>query len=107
MNWDQFKTIVWLRWRLSRNQFGRGGQLNAVLSVLLTVMLLFGSVGLAAGGLALGFFVAAEAPAPALLLIWDGVVFLFLIFWLTGLMVEVLGFGVTAPKPGNAAPCPA
>ena len=35
MNWEQLRAILWLRWRLTRNQFTRGGQLNAVLSVLI------------------------------------------------------------------------
>src|SRR5262245_26650852 len=49
MNWEQLKTIIWLRWRLTRNQFLRAGQLNAVISVLLVVIMATLSVALAIG----------------------------------------------------------
>ena len=39
MNWEQLQTILWLRWRLTRNQFVRGGQVNAVLAILGIVVL--------------------------------------------------------------------
>jgi Na+/melibiose symporter-like transporter len=34
MNWTQIRTVLWLRWRLTRNQWSRGGQLNAVLTMI-------------------------------------------------------------------------
>ena len=35
MNWEQLKTILWLRWRLTRNQWARsGGVLGAIIAVL-------------------------------------------------------------------------
>ena len=40
MNWRQLRTILWLRWRLSRNQWSRGGLLNAVLTMIVAVALL-------------------------------------------------------------------
>jgi ABC-2 type transport system permease protein len=89
MNWQQFKAILWLRWRLTRNQFRRGGQVNVALSVFGAVMLAIAAVGLGIGGFALGLFAGVKAPAQVLMLIWDGVIFLFLIFWLSGLMVEI------------------
>lgn len=89
MNWEQFRAIVWLRWRLSRNQFVRGGQLNAVLAVVVLVLLVCAAVGLAMGGLMLGAFLGAKAPAPVLLLAWDGVMLVFLMFWMIGLLTEI------------------
>jgi hypothetical protein len=89
MNWEQLRAILWLRWRLTRNQFTRGGQLNAVLSVLIGALLLMGSGVLGIVSIFVGALVVAKAPAPVLLLIWDGVLFAFLIFWLSGLMVEI------------------
>ncbi len=89
MNWEQLKAIAWLRWRLSRNQFIRGGPLNAVISALRTVTLVMGAVGLGAAGVAGGWFAGAKAPPQVLLIIWDIVVGAFLLFWLSGLMVEI------------------
>src|SRR4029077_301957 len=77
MNWAQFKAILWLRWRLTRNQFRRGGQVNGALSIVAAGMLAMAAVGIGIGGFALGFFAGAKAAAPVLLLIWDGVIFLF------------------------------
>ena len=89
MTWDQLRAIVWLRWRLTRNQFLRGGQLNAVLSVILLVLLLLAGAGFAVGGVLLGLFAGAHASPPVLLLIWDAAIFAFLIFWFSGLMMEI------------------
>jgi hypothetical protein len=89
VNWEQLKAILWLRWRLSRNQFVRGGPVNAVLSVLFKVMLAMGALGLGAGGLVGGWFAGAKAPPLVLLAVWDAVVFAFLVLWASGLMVEI------------------
>ena len=78
-----------MRWRLTRNQFLRGGTLNAVVSIILGVFLALGACGVTAGALAGGWAAGAKAPPQVLLLILDGVVFFFLIFWGTGLMVEI------------------
>ena len=89
MNWEQLRAILWLRWRLTRNQFTRGGQLNAVLSVVIAALLLMAGGALGVGSIFIGALVAAKASAQVLLLIWDGVLFAFLIFWLSGLIVEI------------------
>jgi ABC-2 type transport system permease protein len=89
MNWEQLRAILWLRWRLTKNRFVRGGQLNAVLAVFISVVLVLGAAGLGVGGVLAGYFAAAEASSKALLIIWDVVVFAFLILWLSGLLVEI------------------
>jgi ABC-2 type transport system permease protein len=89
LNWQQLKAILWLRWRLSRNQFARGGQVNAVLSVVMLVMLVLGAVAAAVGSVIGGAFAGAKAPPQVLLVIWDGIIFAFLVIWLSGLMVEI------------------
>ena len=89
MNWAQLRGIVWLRWRLTRNQFSRSGQVSAILSVLLQALTLVAGAGLGVGGLAAGLLVGAKAPPQVLLLVWDGILFVFLVFWATGLMVEI------------------
>src|SRR5258708_30859155 len=89
MNWEQLRAILWLRWRLNRNQLVRGGQLNAVLSVILLVMLLIAAAGLGLGGVFLGYFLGGRSSPTVLLLTWDGVIFGFLLIWLGGLLVEI------------------
>ena len=55
MNWDQLKTILWLRWRLTRNQWRRSGGLGAVLAAIVAVtassLSLVTAVPLTRGGL--------------------------------------------------------
>lgn len=89
MNWDQFQAILWLRWRLTKNQITRGGQLNAVLSLIVYIMMGAGAVGMTAGGLIGGYFLGGKAPPQVLLVVWDGLMFFFLMFWAAGLMVEI------------------
>lgn len=89
MNWSQLRTILWLRWRLSRNQFYRGGAITAVLSIIATVvavMMVFvgGIGGLLAGALAL-----AKARPEIIMLVWDALVGAFLFLWLIGVMAEI------------------
>jgi ABC-2 type transport system permease protein len=89
MNWEQLRAILWLRWRLTKNRFVRGGQLNAVLAVFIIAVLVLGAAGLGIGGIALGYFAATQTPPMMLMLLWDGLVFAFLILWLSGLLVEI------------------
>ncbi len=89
MNWEQLRAILWLRWRLTINQFGRGGPLNAVLSVVILAAIVVAAVGAGIGGIALGYFASRGAPPQVMLLAWDGIVLLFLAIWTAGLLVEI------------------
>ena len=80
MNWEQLKTIFWLRWRLTRNQWGRGGGLGAVVAVLVAVGA-FALGGLSfVGGLLGGVFGLAEASPFGVLIAWLAVTIAFLFF---------------------------
>jgi ABC-2 type transport system permease protein len=89
VNWQQLKTILWLRWRLSRNQWSRGGTLNAVLTVVLSVTFITLAIGGGIGGLFAGALGLAQAPPPVMLLIWDVIIGLFLFFWMLGFITEI------------------
>jgi hypothetical protein len=89
MNWDQLRAILWLRFRLTRNQFARAGTLNAILSIFLAAMLAFAAIGFAVGGFILGIVVGVKTPPWTLVFIWDGIIMLFLIFWMSGLLIEL------------------
>ena len=89
MNWEQFGAILWLRWRLTKNALTRGGQTNAALSVLLVVLMGVAAFGAGVGGIAFGAISGSQVSPPALLLIWDGILFAFFIFWALGLVIEI------------------
>lgn len=89
MDWNQLRTILWLRWRLTRNQWSRGGTVNAVLSII--AIIFFFLLGAAGGiaGIIFGAFVLDDAKGITLLGVWDVIILLFLLFWLIGLVSEI------------------
>ena len=89
MHWSQLLTILWLRWRLSRNQWSRGGPLNAVISVAVIVCLVTGAVGGGLAGLIVGILALAKVSPGAMLGVWDVTVFAFLIIWTIGVLSEI------------------
>jgi len=89
MNWSQLRTIIWLRWRLSRNQWSRGGKLNAVLTIIIAFIGLgIGFIGGIVGVLA-GTFALAKASPPVMLVVWDLIIGVFLFLWLAGIVSEI------------------
>ncbi len=89
MDRHYLRTIIWLRWRLTRNQWSRGGRLNAILAMIIIAGgFLIGAFGAIAGVL-VGFFPLAEVSPTILLGIWDAIVVVFLFFWVIGLVSEI------------------
>ncbi len=89
MNWTQLRAILWVRYRLTRNQFVRAGQVNAVLSIFIMAALALAAIGLGVAGLALGPLAGRKAPPEVLMYIWDGLICGFCFVWLMGLVVEL------------------
>lgn len=89
MNWQHFQTFLWLRWRLRLNQLKRGGLANAIILAILTFLIVFGSIFLFAGSLLVGLFALGDVSPLVLLLVWDGLIVVFLFFWCTGLLSEL------------------
>jgi hypothetical protein len=89
VNWQHFQTFLWLRWRLRLNQLKRSGVANAIILAILAVLLVFGSVFLFATSLLVGLFALGEVSPLVLLLVWDGLIVVFLFFWCTGLLSEL------------------
>jgi len=89
MDWSQLGTILWLRWRLSRNQWSRSGKINAVLTMI-AVVVGFG-VGAAGGlgGVLAGAFALSKASPTVMLVVWDLIVVAFLFFWMIGVVTEL------------------
>lgn len=89
MNWDQLRTIFWLRWRLTRNQWAKSGGLGAVFAALiLAAAATLGGMSFI-GGLLGGALGLREAKPVLLTGVWFGVVAGFLFFWLIGLVSEL------------------
>src|ERR1035441_5991456 len=90
MNWDQFKTILWLRWRLLGNRARRGGGfLGAIFAVVIGVSALGVGAACFVGGLLGGLFGLANKPPLVIMLVWLAVTLFFLFFWVIGLVTEL------------------
>jgi hypothetical protein len=89
VNWQHLKAFAWLRWRLSVNQWRRGGTLNAVLMIVVTVVAVCTAVPLLVGSFFLGLYLIPKAQPVYLLYAWDGLVLGFLFFWSVGLLAEL------------------
>jgi len=89
MDTSHLRTILWLRWRLSRNQWSRGGSLNAALTLVvvgagLLIGIFGGIIGLVAGAFLLG-----KVSPEVLLGVWDAIVLAFLFLWMIGLVSDI------------------
>jgi hypothetical protein len=89
MNHEQLQTILWLRWRLMRNQWARHGWLGAVLAVLAGLGALVTAAGGFLGALLGAAFKLGAASPKVILLVWLAATVAFLFFWLLGLLGEL------------------
>ena len=69
MSWHHLQTILWLRWRLTRNQWTRSQGLGAVVAVAMGAASLLGGLASFAGGIVTGWFLAPNAPPAAIPLV--------------------------------------
>jgi len=89
MRWSQLVTILWLRWRLSRNQWSRSGSINAVIAVAVIVCLVTCAAGGGLAGLLVGIFALPGVSPGVLLAVWDITIFAFLLVWSIGVLSEI------------------
>ncbi len=88
-NWEHIRAILWLRWRLTRNQWRRSKGLGPVLAALgllagASIVVASGVGGLLGGALGLG-----TVRPEVILFVWDGLVVLFAFAWMIGLVAEL------------------
>jgi ABC-2 type transport system permease protein len=89
VNWDQLKTILWLRWRLTRNQWARSGGLGAIIAAIVAAaMFVLGGASFIAALLG-GILGLGEAKPPVVMGVWFGLTAAFLFLWLIGLINEI------------------
>jgi ABC-2 type transport system permease protein len=89
VNWQHFKTFLWLRWRLIANRNKRAGITSVVLQGILTAILALAAVGAFFGGIAAGYYALPKAPPEVFMFVWDGVVIAFLFMWMIELLIEL------------------
>ncbi len=89
MNWNQLSTVIWLRWRLTRNQFRRAGKFNAAIAIIGTVVGVIVALSAGVGGMFAGAMGLPQASPMLTMLIWDGIVGVFLFMWSLGVLVEL------------------
>ena len=89
MNWQHFKTYIWLRWRLTANLNKRQGLLVTILVYLLLVFFALGGLAALTAGFLLGNIKMASLPTHQIMTIWEMMVLFYLTFWLVGLMAEL------------------
>ncbi len=87
--WAHFKTLVWLRWRILRNQMAKSGQVNLIITMILiwSCLSLAGFSFFIAFGLGIAFLPAAT-PFYAML-IWDVLALAFFCAWMVGLITDL------------------
>ncbi len=89
MNWEQLKAIVWLRSRLSINQWRKGGTFNFVLMMILAVSMLVLSVLSFFFAIGLGVFLLPRATPSIVMAVWDVMVAVLLFSWSISLLIEI------------------
>lgn len=89
MNWPQLKTILWLRWRLTRNQWARGGGIGGALAAIVGVFTVIMSIGGLLAGIAAGAVAMRTAEPMVLTIVWLALSASFLFFWLIGLLTDL------------------
>ena len=89
MNWQHLLTFIWLRWRLSSNQWHRAGAFNSVVTMILTVGAVVMAIPLGIASFVLGIYVIPKAAPIYLMYAADGLILGFLFFWGIGLVTEL------------------
>lgn len=86
-------SIIWpilqLAWKLSRRRWQRQSPLLGGLAVLVTVIGIGSAVAAAVMAFVLGIALLPGAEPLVLMLVWDGVIAVFLMLWLLGLLVQL------------------
>ncbi len=89
MNWEQLKTILWLRWRLTRNQWRKHGGVGAVIMAIIAIAALIVGVASFVGALLGGMLGLGDAKPVVIMGIWFGLTAAFLFLWTIGLLNEL------------------
>jgi hypothetical protein len=89
MNWDQLKTILWLRSRLTRNQWSKGGGIGGIIAAIVAIATVVLSISALIVAVSAGMLLPPETSPNVLMAIWSGLTVAFLFIWLIGLISEL------------------
>ena len=89
VNWEQLRTVLWLRWRLTRNQWARSGGIGAAIAAVVAAGVLVLSVLSLGGGLAAGALALGDATPLVVMAVWLTLTGVFLFLWMIGLITEL------------------
>jgi hypothetical protein len=89
VNGQHFRAFLWLRWRIRLNQMKRGGIANLVVLALVAAFLVLLTGGLLASSFLAGLLLLDRASPFVVLLVFDGLVGLFLFAWVVGVLTEL------------------
>ena len=89
MDTHHLRTILWLRWRLARNQWRRSGPLNAIVSLAVAVLVLIAGASGIIIGILIGVLGLSKMSPRDLLALWDVLVMVFLFLWMMGIVTEI------------------
>lgn len=89
MTRGQLRAILWLRWRLSRNQWAKSQGLGALLAVAIGTASVLGGLATFGGGLVGGWMLGLHAPPWAIPLTTTGLSLAFVFTWSIGVLVEL------------------
>jgi ABC-2 type transport system permease protein len=89
MNLSQLRTMLWLRWRLSRNLWRRGGALNAALMFVFTFLVIALAVLGSIGGVVGGWLALSNLSPQVTMGVFDVLILTFMVFWMVGLLTEL------------------
>ena len=89
MNRDQLKAILWLRWRLTRNQWRKGGNVGAAIAGVVLVAGLILAAASFVGAIIVGLLALRDAKPVVVMGVWLSLSAAFMFFWLIGLISEL------------------
>jgi len=67
----------------------RAGMVSVVISAIVTVGMFVAGIGAFFGGIAVGRYALPGVSSDVLMLVWDGIIAVFLFFWMIGLLAEL------------------
>lgn len=89
MNWDQLKALLWLRWRLTRNQWAKGNPLALVVLGLALIAGIGSMLLFTVGGFTAGYRLLEHLKPSPMLMAGDIFTAFFLFMWMLGLVNEI------------------